>query len=58
MKKNRINEANGMEFGLYSLGDHMGEETAATLGLNIHVFQKVLIFIVSLLTGVLFKSVD
>ena len=23
MKMNRINEANGMEFGLYSLGDHM-----------------------------------
>lgn len=31
----------------------MGEETAATLGLNIHVFQKVLIVVVSLLTGVL-----
>src|SRR5699024_7892520 len=30
-----------------------GEETAATLGLNIHVFQKVLIVVVSLLTGVL-----
>lgn len=31
----------------------MGEESAATLGLNIHVFQKVLIVIISLLTGVL-----
>src|SRR5699024_1268380 len=31
----------------------MAEETAATLGLNIHVFQKVLIVVVSLLAGVL-----
>ena len=31
----------------------MGEETAATLGINIHVFQKLLIVIISLLTGVL-----
>src|SRR5699024_5181435 len=31
----------------------MGEETAATLGLNIQVFQKVLIIAISLLTGVL-----
>src|SRR5699024_10393117 len=31
----------------------MGEETAATLGLNIQVFQKVLIIVISLLTGVL-----
>lgn len=31
----------------------MGEETAATLGLNINIFRKVLIVIISLLTGVL-----
>lgn len=31
----------------------MGEETAATLGLNINVFRKVLILVISLLTGVL-----
>lgn len=31
----------------------MGEETAATLGLNINVFRKVLIVVISLLTGVL-----
>lgn len=31
----------------------MGEETAATLGLNIHTFQKVLIVVISLLTGVM-----
>lgn len=34
----------------------MGEETAATLGLNINVFQKVLIVIISLLTGVLVSA--
>lgn len=31
----------------------MGEETAVTLGLNINVFRKILIVIISLLTGVL-----
>lgn len=31
----------------------MGEETAATLGLSIHLFRKILIIIISLLTGVL-----
>lgn len=31
----------------------MGEETAVTLGLNIHIFRKMLIVVVSLLTGVL-----
>lgn len=34
----------------------MGEETAVTLGLNIHVFRKVLIVVVSLLTGVLVSA--
>lgn len=34
----------------------MGEETAVTLGLNINVFRKVLIVVISLLTGVLVSA--